>query len=269
MKLLQILNNIQTDKDILFAIIISALAFSVLAASVMGIIVFAYQKQKKLHLEKEALKKHFEQVLQQSRIEIQEQSFLNISQELHDNVGQLLTLAKINLIQIEKEIQHPKLLETREIISTSLYEIRTLSKVLHKENILKVGFLEALGQQVDLWNKSGLIKIDLNTRYMATEINPKTGIIIFRMIQECFTNILKHAKATEAIIELLQENNCFRILIQDNGKGFDMNNVNTSIGLKSLYHRAAVLNGNINFEANPSNGTKIEINIPINHPIYD
>lgn len=205
----------------------------------------------------------FEKALLQSKIEIQEQAFNNISRELHDNVGQQLSLAKLNLGTL-KEIHNTqdkeKIESARDLVSNSIYQIRSISKTLLGEKVSSIGIAEAIKNEAERISKLGLLSINLSFSRDHFSLDDQKEIILFRIVQEALNNIIKHAAATIVNISLDDEADHLKILIQDNGKGFKLAGESTpGIGLMNMKNRAHTIGADLFIESTPGQGTSIKI----------
>lgn len=222
------------------------------------IILFTVFQRRKNHLlrEKESEKKRFEREIAETQIEIREETLRHISWELHDNIGQLLTLAKIQLQYASTE----NFDEVSETITKSLNEIRSLSKLINPEFIKNVKLKEALALEVERFNRLNFINASLEVEGKEQIIDQKHGIIIFRILQEFFSNTIKHSKASDLRVILHFTKDKLHIKAHDNGVGFQMNEVQQAgIGLHNMKTRAKLIEAEINLESTPDLGTTLNI----------
>ncbi len=215
------------------------------------------------------LKLEHELNLLRSQLQIQEQTFQNISREIHDNIGQKLTLAKlqINTINTSEFIDlNSTLMEISKLITDSLNDLRDISRSLSSEVILNNGLIKALENEINqlnkLFNYNFKMKLTGEVLYMSAE----TELTVFRIIQESLTNTIKHAEATSVFLDLHFVDNELHILIEDNGKGFDISSIKDFNGLNNLKSRTQSLQGLIEINSQPLIGTTIKIKIPIYEP---
>ncbi|CAL2102771.1 Histidine kinase [Tenacibaculum sp. 190130A14a] len=217
-----------------------------------------FQRRKnKLLLERAASRKQFETEIAETQIEIREETLRNISWELHDNIGQLLTLAKIQLQHATPE----NMGEISETITKSLTEIRALSKLINPEYIKNIELKEALQLEIERFNRLKYIDAKLYVHGEETIINQKHSIIIFRILQEFFSNTIKHSKATQLEVSLSYKEKEIEIKAEDNGVGFEMKKVTMKgIGLKNIKTRAKLINADAKLRSVPEKGTTLIIN---------
>ncbi len=199
-----------------------------------------------------------------SQIQVQENTFQNISREIHDNIGQKLTLAKLQLNAIVASSQEElnRLHEVVALISESLNDLRDISRSLSSEVIMNSGLIKALEQEILLISKTSHFKITLHIEGDPEYLKAENELVIFRIIQEALTNVIKHADAKFVNIVLNYTSCNLIIIIKDDGKGFDEVEYVQKNGLNNMKNRADLLEGDFLLESKPGNGTKIAISIP-------
>lgn len=207
---------------------------------------------------------NFESTLLKSQLEIQEQTFRNISQEIHDNIGQALSLAKLNLNTINTNNLEDKLSLTESLLSKAIADLRDLSKSLNGEKITDLGLQAAIEHELALIEKALPIKTSLQTNETDFTLDDRQVIVVFRMIQEVLNNILKHAHATAIDVTITALETETRVCLKDNGVGFEperLEEAKTGIGLKNMKQRASDINGTVTIETAPGQGTTVCITI--------
>lgn len=230
------------------------------------IIVFfvLFQKRKnKLLLDKIKQQQAFEDELANTQIEIQEQTLKNIGQELHDNIGQLLSVANMQLSilnsQVPKEIQE-SFTETKNVVKESLGEVRSLSKSLNSEVIVNRGFKKSIKNEIDRLNKLQLIKatmlIEGDESYFSES---KDSIILFRIIQEFFSNTLKYGNAKLLLVKLNYQKRFLEITLSDDGEGFDVEKVEKGSGLINMKSRSVLIGVDYTLTSIKEKGTKLKL----------
>ncbi len=209
------------------------------------------------------LKVQYEQVILQAQLEIQEQTFRNISQEIHDNIGQVLSLAKLNLNALHGSSDKKEQIEvTEQLLGKAISDLRDLSKSLLGEKISDLGLVTAIENELKLIGKTLSIQTRLSYDENEVMVDDEQTIVVFRMVQEIFNNCLKHAKASKLEVNITTENNKTCISIADNGIGFDMDCLEekqTGIGLKSMRQRAQLIQATLQINSSPGNGTQVNI----------
>ncbi|UEG48884.1 PAS domain S-box protein [Ferruginibacter lapsinanis] len=195
-------------------------------------------------------------------ISAQEKERTEIGVELHDNVNQLLAASKLYLNHsLTQEAYQPFVTKSIEYLGTAMTELRKLSHALvgpaQNEAIGLNLSLEELIQSIKAVKN---IEINLNSvTFKENESEPALKLVIYRIIQEQLSNILKHAEATRVKIEIESKEEGLIVLISDNGKGFDVSAKREGIGLKNIKHRAGLYNGTVNIVSSPGNGCDMKI----------
>lgn len=227
-----------------------------------------YQNKKKKFLqEKQLLQANFNQQLLQSQLEIQEQTFNDISQEIHDNVGQVLSLAKVqvNIITESNEMNPEMLNDVKNNIGKAMSDLRDIAKSLSNERIKNISIHAAVINEAERITKSGVMGVKVNVDGSQKEMNQQKKLVLFRIVQESIQNIIKHAHATEIIISFNYGPDMLCTVIKDNGRGFEVQEAlknSNGLGLANIKSRALIAHGNSMIESSPNTGTKITINMP-------
>jgi signal transduction histidine kinase len=231
---------------------------------------FIHQRRQTAHrLEKASLKAQYESEILNAENEIQEQTMKDISRELHDNVGQMLTLVKIQLNNMAVEQpDNARLKNSKEFLHTALTDIRSLSKTLNNENLLAEGLSKAIAFDLDRLQRTGIFKTHLYDNYQGQMLDYKKEIVVFRMFQELTQNIMKHAQAKNISVNLVETKESFNLELIDDGIGFDFEakinqkGFNEGTGLRNLVHRAQLLGGKIAVNRAETGGTITRLTIP-------
>jgi signal transduction histidine kinase len=237
-------------------IIISTLV--VLFITIALIVLFTvFQKRKNLLLQQQKdTKKRFEIAITETQIEIREETLRNISWELHDNIGQLLTLAKIQLQSATLD----NLSDVSETITKGLTEVRALSKLINPEAIKNINLKDAVQLEIDRFNRLNFIHSTLKVTGKEQKINEKSSIIIFRILQEFFSNTIKHSKASNLVVQISFHETVLAILVKDDGIGFSSEErKSTGIGLENIKNRAKLIGASAVFTSEVNKGTSLNI----------
>ncbi|MBO3098209.1 histidine kinase [Gelidibacter sp. DF109] len=241
----------------------------VLLATMVIVFFVAFQKRKnKLLMDRIKQQKQFEETVAKTSEEIQEQTLKYLGQELHDNIGQLLSLASMQMGmlggKITEDIKEP-FTETQIIIKESLGEVRALSKSLNTDVIQNRGFEKSINAEIVRLNRMKLITANfLVIGDVIPFYNKKDGIILFRILQEFISNTVKHSTAKVLKISLdYSQDNLLTIKATDDGKGFDLDAVKDSSGLLNMKNRAELTESTFSLTSQPNQGTQLEIHYPI------
>ncbi len=230
-------------------------------------IVYKYQQRQNAYFKDiETLKTSHENTLLQSQLEIQEQTLQNISREIHDNIGQKLTLAKLYLNTLNYADTNKTVLQINDsvnIISEAISSLSNISRSMSSEIILNNGLIKALEFEAALFAKLNMYTIHFSATGNPVFLNTDTELVLFRIVQESLNNIVKHAGASAIDINLHYNANLLTMEIKDNGKGFYTDNTLPGTGLQNIKKRAAILQGNLDINSIVNTGTQIKIEIPI------
>lgn len=244
-------------------VILVALVLSVLA------VMLIYRKRKVEHeKEKDMLNEEHAKELLTTRLEMQQQTMEYIGREIHDSVGQKLTLASLYAQQIDYEQQYPQISEriaaVGNIINESLSELRSLSKSLTDDHIGQTDLIVLIQQECSKVNSAGLCVIHFNTNIQKLPASYAIKNITVRIVQEFIQNSLKHGSCTEININVESTNEGVNIVAADNGKGFNTTGIGNEkgIGLSNMKKRAAIIGAVINIKSKHSEGTRMQLFIP-------
>lgn len=192
-----------------------------------------------------------------------------IAAELHDGIGQMMSAAKMNLSAFENEIdfktEDQKLAFEKviNIVDESCKEVRSISHQMMPNALLKHGLSNAIKDFIDKIDNR-VIKINLHTEGLNERLESNTETVLYRVIQECVNNVIKHSGASMLDISLIKDKDGIAVTIEDNGKGFDTSNAALfeGIGLKNIKSRVEYLKGSVEFDSQPGQGTLVAIHIP-------
>ena len=253
-------------------IIIASIFFVIIAIGII-ILILVYQK-KQLHYlnEKNQMKNSFDKEIFQTQLEIQEQTLKNISQEIHDNIGQVLSLVKLNINTMnftEPLLLQDKIDDSRRLITKAIQDLRDLSKGLNTDYIIELGLTRAIEYQLDMLKKTGHYEIQFNITGNSYRLEEKQELVFFRIVQEALHNIIKHANATFIKVELIFDPHVFILKIHDNGTGFDAAKIKngdykkSGLGIRNMHNRASIINSNFKITSNIQEGTAILLSLPL------
>lgn len=206
----------------------------------------------------------------QSMVNGQETERTRIAKDLHDGLGGLFSTIKMYFSSLQYE--QPQLKESAlfiksyDMVDTASEEVRRIAHNMMPEVLIKIGLLQAIQEMCNSISAGKLLRVTLQSYGMDKRLNHSTEIMLFRIIQELLNNIIKHAKATEAIIQFNKENNRLTIIVEDNGKGFNTLDVEvkTKAGLASVESRVHYLNGKLSIDSQAQSGTTVMMDFLLN-----
>ncbi len=255
------------QKDLVFLIIfISIFLFIFIGGSILYIL---QNRKKKIESikEKEKEKIMHQQELLATQLEMQTQTMQHIGREIHDSVGQKLTLASLYTQQLAFENKMPlvndKIENISNIINESLAELRQLSKSLTDDRINDINIVQLLQQECNIVNDIKKCSVSFVSNQHNITLPYQTKSVLLRIVQEFLQNSIKHAQCKNINIELQSQSNFFKLILQDDGKGFDKNIVShKGIGLSNMKKRTEMIGGKFLMASDLGTGTKLTVEIP-------
>lgn len=245
------------------------------AISLTVFLMFQRRRQLNHQLEKENLKISYQNDLLSTRLEVQEQSMALISEEIHDNVGQLLTMSRTYLSMLKKQENNESnqnlIDRSFTMVSQAVTELRHISHSLNGKLISEMGLISFVEKDIEHMANSLGLKFNLQIEDDdGPPLTQEQNLLVYRVIQESIQNVLKHAQATEVTIMLHYSADVFDVKITDNGKGFETEKLNyNSLGLRNMLHRAKLLNAKLKVSSVKGSGTEIMLHIPVKTSIND
>jgi two-component system, NarL family, sensor kinase len=206
-------------------------------------------------------------------LEGQEGERKRIAQDLHDRLGSMLSMVKLHFKSVEENIQvirEDNLVmysKANNLLDEACEEVRKIANDLNSGVLNKFGLIPALNNLKESIEATGQLKIVvLDFGFDGNRLEYSVEINIYRIIQELVCNVLKHSKATEVSLQLLKKEKRLNIVVEDNGIGFNINQIKNKkgMGLKNIESRVNSLNGELNIDSGKGAGTTITIDIPLN-----
>lgn len=260
--------QVQTNQII--AIVIGITFFFLLVAGLLVLYIYVYNnKKKQLIQDKLKMQKQFENTLLQSQLEVQEQTRQYIAEELHDNVGALSSLIKINLNLVSQTSSNEKraalIEDSKVLVKTLIGDLKQLVIGLNTNVIKNHGLVNAVRNDIQRIEKLQLFHISFSVTGEERSLSDDRQLILYRICQELLNNIVKHAQPATVTMNMKFEENGLVITLADDGRGFDtvaaLNNINAS-GLTNLHNRARLIGALLTLTSRPGQGTECIINIP-------
>jgi two-component system, NarL family, sensor kinase len=258
----------QTEDTQLIIVILAGTAIFLILSSFITFFLFFYkQKQQANTKEKAALHAQHQQEILQTQIEIQNQTLQHVGQELHDNIGQLLSVVRfqLNVLETEPQPSHQQVRDINEVVGQAVGELRALSKSLDSSFVSDFGLVQSLSQELARIKQTGKCYTHLDTHGDVYRLPSQTEMVLFRIAQELINNTLKHAAASDLGVALHYEPARFGMLVQDNGRGFDYEQVaqqdlqKSGAGFRNIRRRSELIGGTCQIESTPERGTTVQI----------
>ena len=249
------------------------LAGLAVAALLAGLAYLLYNRRRlRREVEFAQERQQLERLRAQAVLEAEETERRRIGADLHDGVGQLLTVARLNLEALGEALPPARpgaedlLANALSVVDESFREVRSISHNLLPNALLKRGLVLAVRDFLEKVSPGGRLKINLEVVGLDTgpRLPPTVESVLFRVIQELVQNILKHAQATELTLQLIRHPDELTVLVEDNGVGFDPAALgpDAGIGLKNIESRMAYLGGRAEFDSAPGRGTTVTLEVP-------
>jgi two-component system NarL family sensor kinase len=263
----------QNQEIYVYVVILISIALALLLVGFILTTLFLYQRRQ--HRQEQQLarmKDEYQQELLRSQLEIQETTFKTIAMELHDNIGQVLSVVKLSLSVLPLDKEHPayeSVQNSRQMLNKVIYDMGNLTKSLHTDRIAQIGLIEAMRFDLDSLRRTGLLEVEFSVDGEEYRLEDQRSIFLYRMFQEMLNNILKHSRATRVNIAINYSiDNKFVLQVEDNGVGFDVEkkrsqtSSSSGIGLKSMTNRASLIGAQISVQSQPGKGTSIQVEVP-------
>ena len=257
-------------EDAILITIIGTLIILFLAVALFFFFI-SYNRKFKYLKEKQQLRNEFNQEILRAQLEIQEQTFQNISQEIHDNIGQMLSLAKLNLNTTD--IRQPQQAEdkiqlSRDLVSKAITDLRDLSKSLNPEIIMKIGLSESIQRALLMAAKTAQFEVNMTQNGDLFRFDPHKELIIFRIFQEILNNVITHSKARTVNVTLDFQMPHFSLRVEDDGVGFDTSKLdsedqNNGLGVRSMKNRAVLIGADFTISSTPQVGTVVIVELSL------
>ncbi|MBP8114502.1 MAG: tetratricopeptide repeat protein [Chitinophagaceae bacterium] len=254
---------------------------SITASALLLIITLLYRssRQKRIIAEKDKtlkdeqikfLKGQQQVVSLQSMVNGQETERTRIAKDLHDGLGGLFSTIKMHFSSLQHENENlkknPLFSKSYDMVNTASEEVRRIAHNMMPEVLIKLGLEQATQELCNSISAGKLLQVSLQSYGMGKRLNASTEIMLFRIMQELLNNIIKHANATEAIIQFNRDGNRLSVTVEDNGRGFNMQETDdkTHAGLESVQNRVTYLNGKFSIESQKEIGTTVMMDFLIN-----
>jgi signal transduction histidine kinase len=238
----------------------------------LALLGYSYYRRTKLKQEKKLQEEVMKQqdLATKGILNAEENERKRIAAELHDGVGQMVSAAKMNLSAFEHEYifkddaQKSAFEKVIALIDESCTEIRSVSHQMMPNALLKSGLASAIKEFIDKID-ARVVKINLYAEGLDERLDNNIETVLYRVIQECVNNVIKHSGANQLDISLIKDVDGIAATIEDNGRGFDTKDKQKfdGIGMKNIISRIDYLKGTVDFDSSPGRGTLVAIHVPL------
>jgi signal transduction histidine kinase len=249
----------QNEGSDLFIIILLGFFLMLLMVSFI-VLMLLYHRQKQIKNQErlKAIQTEYEKTILNVEKEIREDVLSFVGRELHDNVGQLLSLAKLNLSSSKSE----KISEGKNMLNDIIKEVRSLSKALNLDWVETISLEDFIKRELDKIGNLEFCTVDFSSYGPSLTLSKDQKLVLFRIIQECLNNAIKHAQPSTIAIEINAGKSPVEITIKDDGKGFDLKQQSKGQGLRNLQYRMETIGGRLELNAAPGKGTQVKLLLP-------
>jgi len=262
-----------TDTQVYFVIVVGIILALLLVGFIVTILFLYQRRQHRQEQELARLKDLYQNELLQSQLEIKEATFKTIAQELHDNIGQMLSVVKFSLATLTIKKDHPdfeSIHESREMLNKAIFDLSDITKSMHTDRITKIGLVEAIKYELQMLQKMKLFETSFNSSEDYFHFDEQKEIFLFRMFQEIMNNIIKHAKAKLVKVNIQSQNDHqFKLVISDDGVGFNVSekqlttSSSAGVGLKSIINRAKLIGASVKIDSAVGSGSSFTVELSL------
>lgn len=266
------------ENDIYVMIIGGTIVLLLLLCFIISFLFIYKTRQERYKREVESMKEQYTQDILKTELEMKERTLKNISEEIHDNVGQVLSLAVLNLSAIEMqdaETAEAKIDHVTNLVKKAVSDLRNLSKTMDASNIVQAGLVAIVRFELELLEKTGIYKTNFVLAGNEKRLDSSRETVAYRIVQECLNNMMKHAQACAIDIAMVFRNDALLIEINDNGIGFEPDKINarslsqSGSGIRNMNNRASMIGAVLMINSVPSQGTKVSLTIPYHFQSID
>jgi len=203
-------------------------------------------------------------------LEGQEKERKRIAQDLHDRLGSMLSTVKLHFQSLEGKVNQQQQESDKQfkkafqLLDDLVEEVRKVSNNIVSGVLMKFGLVAALADLRDTIMGANQVQLELVTYNLDERLETPTEIALYRIVQELLSNALKHAQATELTVNIQREEDTLRLLVEDNGIGFDQAAVQGGMGLKNIESRVANLGGKLTIDSEKGRGTTVIVEVELN-----
>lgn len=244
--------------DLFVIVLMGFFLMLIMGSFIVVMVVIHRQKQLQNKQRLAAVQAEFEKTILNAEKEIQENTLSHVGRELHDNIGQLLSLAKMNLSSSKPE----KVSEGKSMMNQIIKEVRALSKTLNLDWVETISLREFIEKELEKLQSAEFCQTQFHMTGEEMFLDKDRKLILIRIIQECLNNAIKHAQPENITISMDFQDDQLEIRIKDDGKGFDTSQESSGSGMFNLKNRMATIGGNIQVQSIIGKGTDIKLSLP-------
>src|SRR5690554_3626184 len=206
--------------ELIFYSLVGTFLFVLMVGFFFSFVIKYRRRQVEFENERLQMEREFSEELLRTQLELSEQVMHNISEEIHDNIGQTLIVAKLGLNALIDNENSEQVGNVNKLIARSLKDLRSLSKTLSGDFIIHEGIQNAIAREVEILNSTGKLTCEFTGDIPAGWLHPNSEIILYRCVQEALSNALKYAKSERIVLTSKVEGDKLTLVINDHGIGF-------------------------------------------------
>ncbi len=258
------------DVTYIYFFICGTLGFTLLAAGVFFLLLKHRNNQHRYETEKKDREYQYTNELLHTRLEVQEQLLNQVSSEIHDNVGQLLSVVKLNLFSLGNQPANGKssqLIETSSaLLDKAIEDLRNISHSQNGNLFNEIGLQEAIAKELSYINDTKQQDCTLEITGVPFTLPPDKELLIYRIIQEAIHNSIRHAQCSNLTVSLKYGPGSFTMSVFDNGIGLDVSGtaITKGMGITNMRYRAEMLGSNLEISTVPPQGTLVTLKVNLN-----
>ena len=245
-----------------FFLITTTVILLLLSFMIINLLLIARNRKLK-HLATIAQSKtEFEKELINTRLEVAEHTLQEIASDLHDDVGQSLTLAIIVLNRLE--IENDLVNEVKDTVKSGLDSVRNISRILSPEYLQTFGLNQALLRLQERINRQKILQLNVEIQDSVKWSNREQELYVFRILQELATNTIKYADAKQVFIKIQSEHNKISTHYSDDGKGFTPQETENGMGMLNIQKRIELMGGQVHIDSKQNEGLRVQFTLNSN-----
>lgn len=242
------------------------LIFVIISISGAGIFLFyRHQQRQKAAANAERIKEQEERI--NAVFQAQEEERRRIAKELHDGIGQTIGAIKLNYQSLKEKVGQPDLLpdfgKVEKMLENAGSEVRSISHQMIPRELEQFGLVPAIEGMLNLHLGNSSLKVEFEHSGFGERVGQKIELVLFRVLQELVSNVIKHAQANQLTVQLIRLPAHVMLNVTDDGTGFDTGSKKGGIGLLNMASRIEAVKGHLHFESAPGKGTTVTIRTPI------
>lgn len=260
----------RVQRDLFFAIAVALSVVAVLLWRGLRIRRRLAERERQVHRQQVDELMHQQEIKAiNAMLEGQEKERDRVARDLHDRLGSMLSAIKMQLGSLEARVtaarqdQQEQYGKVTNLLDEAVGEVRRISHDLVATSLSRFGLQRALEDLCDSIRVSGRMDVELTTYGLEQRLERSVEIVVYRIVQELVSNVLKHARATEIGVSVTRQKGRLSVMVSDDGAGFDPVSAKAGMGLNNVRDRAASIGGTVRIDSTPGKGTTVSVECPV------